>query len=226
MISVMRLIEREILLQWRTRRHIINVSIFFLMVLLLFPLSFEANIKLFQKIYPGLIWIAILFTFLLSAEGILIEEHESGVLEQWLLAKDALYTHVRVKLIVNWFVHLLPILMICFCMGIVFGLSWHAIFFLMLSIICGSPMINALCAFSAVFSLSLKNKGVLSALIVLPLTLPAMIFGAGVLNYLEQGFSVDGQIALLLAFSILSLLGLPYAIGLVISMSLVEGSRL
>ncbi len=215
-------IRREVLLQWRTLRSVINASLFFVMVLLLFPLGFEANVSLLQKVLPGLVWIAALFAFFLSAEGVFQEEYEVGVLEQWLISSKPLHTRIRVKLLVHWLTHILPLLLLCCVVAIVFDLRLNQMGVLMLSLTCGTPTLYMLCAFSAAFGLGLKNQGLFTALIVLPLTLPVMIFGGGVLTSVMQNISVSGHLALLLAIAILAVFGIPYAISAVIRVGVAD----
>ena len=92
----------------------------------------------------------------------------------------------------------------------------------MLSLLCGTPAILILCALAAAFSTGLQQKGMLMALILLPLTLPVMIFGSGTLTAAMQGFPVQGYIALLLAMSIVTAATLPFAVAGVIRIGLVD----
>ncbi|MCH9757301.1 MAG: heme exporter protein CcmB [Gammaproteobacteria bacterium] len=225
MSTIKQIIARETVLQWRARRGIVNASLFFLMVLLLFPLGFEANPLLLKKILPGLVWIAALFAFFLSAEGVFQEESEDGVLEQWLLSSVSMHTRIRVKLLIHWLSYVIPLLLLCFLIALLFDLNGTEMGVLMLSLIAGTPTLYMLCAFSAAFGLSLKSQGLFTALIVLPLTLPVMIFGGGVLTSAMQGLAVSGHLALLLAVAIIAVWGVPYAISAVIRVSVADVGR-
>lgn len=222
---IKQMIQREVVLQTRALQRVMNASLFFLMVLLLFPLGFEADPLLLKKILPGLVWIAALFAFFLSADSLFQAESEDGVLEQWLISPVALHTRIRIKLLVHWLVYSLPMVCLCFMIGFVFDLNLNQTGLLILSLLCGTPSILALCAFSNVFGLGLKQQGVFSALILLPLTLPVMIFGGGVLTHVMQNLPVSGHLALLLAVSILAFLGLPYAISAVIRVGIADVGR-
>jgi heme exporter protein B len=222
MIFLTQIFKREILLQWRSLRSVVNASLFFLMVLLLFPLGFEANPHLLKKILPGLIWIAALFAFFLSAEGVFQQENEDGVLEQWLLSDAPMHMRIRVKLFVHWVSLIIPIIGLCFLVALLFDLKAIEMGVLMLSLLCGTPTLYMLSAFSAAFGLGLKSQGLFTALIVLPLTLPVMIFGGGVLIQAMQALPVSGNLALLLAVAVLVAWGLPYAISAVIRVGLAD----
>ncbi len=219
------IIGREVILQWRALRSVVNASLFFLMVLLLFPLSFEADPVLLKKILPGLVWIAALFALFLSADTVFQEENETGVLEQWLLSSVPMHTRIRVKLLVHWLSHIIPLLLLCFLIAVLFDLTGFEMGVLMLGLLCGTPTLYMLCAFSAAFGLSLKSQGLFTALIVLPLTLPVMIFGGGVLTSAIQELPVSGHLALLLAVAIVAVWGVPYAISAVIRVSVADVGR-
>jgi len=212
---------REIILQKRQLRSMVNASLFFLMVVMLFPLSFPSDPVFLRKLLPGLVWIAVLFSFFLSAEHLFQQEDEDGVLEQWLLSSDPMQVRVRIKLCVHWMTHLLPLIVFSPILTILFDLSFYETGVLMLSLLCATPTLIALCAFSSVFGIGLKRQGLFTALILLPLTLPVIIFGGGVLTAAMQGFPISGHLALLSAISIGSLWGLPWAIAGVIRTSAV-----
>lgn len=219
------MIGREVLLQWRALRSVLNASLFFLIVLLLFPLSFEANPALLKSMLPGLVWIAILFAFLLSAEHIFYQEYEEGVLAQWVLSDLPMHMRVRVKVLVHWASLMLVLLLSCFLIAICFDLNGFELGWFMLGLLVGTPSLYVCCAFSAVFGLGIKNQGFLSALIVLPLVLPVMIFGGGIFTDALQGIDSRGQIALLLAIAILALWGIPYATAAVIRMRVADAGN-
>jgi heme exporter protein B len=214
--------QREGVLQWRALRSVLNASLFFLMVLLLFPLCFPADPMFLKKLLPGLVWVAALFAFFLSAEGVFYHEAEDGVLEQWLLSPEPMHHRIRVKLGIHWLSNLLPLLVLCPLIMILFNLAWVETGILMLSLLCGTPMLFILAVFSAVFGLGLARQGLFTALILLPLTLPVMIFGGGVLTAAMQGLPVSGHLALLLALALLAFWCLPYAIAAVIRVSVAD----
>ena len=114
------MLGREALLQWRTLRSVLNTSLFFVVVLLLFPMGFEANPVLLKQILPGLVWIAALFAFLLSAEHVFYQDYEDGVLTQWVLSDQPMHVRVRVKLLLHWISLVCPLLLCCFLIALCF----------------------------------------------------------------------------------------------------------
>lgn len=217
-----RQLTREGLMIIRQIRYLLNSSLFFLMVLVFFPLTMPSDIHLLQTIAPGLVWIAMLLSFLMSQERIFQQDYEDGVLEQWLVSGQPLSMLIFCKLTVHWFFSILPIILLCPLVVLMFSLGSYPMFILMGSLILGSPTLLFLCALSSVFSGGLKQKGVFMSLILLPLTLPVMIFGSGVVNLAVQELPVVGYLALLLAISIVAIGLLPFAIAALMRISLID----
>ena len=113
-------------------------------------------------------------------------------------------------------------LMLCPFLALLYRLSTYETLVCMLSLLCGTPTILLICALSAAFSTGLQQKGLLMALILLPLTLPVMIFGSGTLIAAMQGLPVQGYLALLLAMSMTTAIALPFAVAGVIRVGLVD----
>ncbi len=226
MINLFRLfkfqLSREIRLNLRQFRLIINSCLFFLMIMIFFPLTMPPDVALLRTIAPGLVWIAVLLSLFLSAERLFQQDYDDGVIEQWLVSGYPISVFVGAKIVVHWVLNLLPMLMFCPVLAIIFALGGYETVMLMLSLLCGTPAILALCALAAAFSTSLKQKGLLMALILLPLTIPVMIFGSGTLLAAMQGLSVHGYLALLLAMSLITVVFLPFAIAGVIRINLVD----
>jgi len=205
-------LSREYLLNCRQPRLIINSSLFFLMVLVFFPLTMTSDINLMRTVAPGLVWIAVLFAMFLSADRLFKQDYDDGIIEQWLASGLPISIMVFTKILVHWLVNLLPILIFCPIIALLFSLSLNETFILILSLLCGTPAIIFLCGLAAAFSVDLQQNGVLIPLILLPLTIPIMIFGSGALIVTMQGLEAFGYIALLLAISLLSIVSLPFAI--------------
>jgi len=217
-----RQLAREALLHRRQVRLIINSCLFFLMIMVFFPLTMPPDPALLRTIAPGLIWIAMLLAMLMSAERLFQQDYDDGVIEQWLVSGYPVSLIVSAKILMHWLLNLLPILLFSPLLAILFGLTVYETLILMLSLVCGSPAILFLCALAAAFSTGIKQKGVLMALILLPLTIPVMIFGSAALAAAMQGFAVQAYLALLLAMSLVAAGFLPFAIAGVIRISLVD----
>ena len=217
-----RQLSREMLLNIRQARFIFNSCLFFLMITVFFPLTMPPDTALLRTIAPGLVWIAMLLAMFLSSERLFQQDYDDGVIEQWLVSGYPISLLVSAKIVVHWLINLIPMLMFCPFLAVLFTLSVHETLVLMLSLVLGTPTILYLCALAAAFSTGLQQKGLLMALILLPLTIPVMIFGSGTLIAAMQGLPVSGYLALLLAMSITAAGFLPVAVSGVIKIGLVD----
>lgn len=218
----MRQCRRELLLQARQPRALLYSTLFFLMMGVFFPLTLSPEPTLLRQIAPGLIWTAMLLAFLLASERLFQQDYEEGVIEQWLISGDSLTLYVCAKVCIHWLLNLLPMLLLCPVFAVLFSLSPYEWFICMQSLILGTPAILFLCALAAAFSTGMQQKGVLVALVLLPLAIPVMMFGSGALNAAMQAMPVGGYMAILLALSLLAMAFLPLAITSIIRISLAD----
>lgn len=207
-----RQLTRERLIHMRQLRMTVNSCLFFLMIMVFFPLTMPPDPTLLRTILPGLIWIAALLAMLLSSERLFQQDYDDGVIEQWLVSGDPVSLFMAAKVVLHWLSMLLPILLFCPLLAFLFALTEHETLILMLSLMCGTPTILFLCALAAAFGTGLRQKGVLMALVLLPLTIPVMIFGSGAITASMQGLSAAGYLAILLAMSVTAAGFLPFAI--------------
>lgn len=214
--------KRELLIQMRQIRFLVNSCLFFLMILFIFPLTLRPEVVLMRTVAPGLIWMAILLSMLLSAERLFQQDYEQGVIEQWLVSGQSLPIIVSAKVFAHWFFNLVPIVILCPLIALIFSFSLWETWVLVLSLFCGTPALLYLCALAAAFGVGVNQRGALMALILLPLTLPLLIFGSGTLTIAMQALPVNGYLALLLAMSLIAVGFLPYAIAGVMRISHVD----
>ncbi len=217
-----RQLTREFWLNLRQVKFILNSCLFFLMITVFFPLTMPPDVVLLRTIAPGLVWIAMLLAMFLSSERLFQQDYDDGVIEQWLVSGYPVSVLVSAKILMHWLVNLIPMLILCPFLAILFTLTPYETSLLMLSLVLGTPALLYLCALAAAFSTGLQQKGVLMALILLPLTLPVMIFGSGALIAVMQHLPPLGYLVLLLAISIAAVGLLPFAIAGVIRIGLVD----
>jgi len=217
-----RQLRRELLINARQPRVIINATLFFIMVSVFFPLALPADSQMLRQFAPGLIWIAVLFAMMLASERILQQDFDDGVLEQWAISGYPLQRLIVAKIMVHWLLIILPILLFCPILAILFDFNTNTLLVLILSLVCGTPAILGLCTLAASFGLGLQQKGILMALILLPLTIPVMIFGSGMVTMAMDEALISAYLAILLALSLLAFAFLPYAIAAIIRISLAD----
>lgn len=220
--KISRQFQREMLLHCRQPRQMIYSCLFFLMVLVLFPLTISAENTTLRLLAPGLIWIDVLFAFFLGSERLFQQDYEDGVIEQWLVSGYPLSLLIFAKILAHWMLNILPLILLCPLIAIFLGLNGHELLILIASLVLGTPAIFFLCALAASFSAGIKQKGLLMALILFPLTIPVMIFGSATLTAVIHGQAVSGYIALLLGISTLAVGLVPFAAAGVVGLCLSE----
>lgn len=212
-------LSREIIVCCRQFRLILNGCLFLLMIIAFFPLLMPYDKQLLQTIAPGVIWIAVILAMFLSSERLFIQDYEDGVIEQWLISGHSLSVIILAKVVVFWLFNIASLLILCPIMALLFVFTWQQLACLVASLLVGTPAILCLCALTAAFGASLKQTGALMAIILLPFTIPVMIFGSAVLSSPQQA---SAYLALLLAFSLIAITCLPGVIACVIRLVLVE----
>ena len=213
---------REWLLHLRQPQLILNSSLFYLMISIFLPLTLPLDQDLLRIASGGLIWVAMLLAMLLATLLFFQQDYDDGIIEQWLLAGYPLHRIIAVKIYMQWLLNIIPMLFFCPLLALLFSFKVYEMLILMLGLIIGSPTIFFLCALAAAFSTGLTQKGVLMALIILPLAIPSMIFGSSLLMTAMQGFPISEYLAILLAISLLAVAFLPMAIAAVIRITLVN----
>lgn len=205
-------LQRELLLAWRRPAEIINPLFFFVMVTALFPLGVSPQPELLATIAPGVVWVAALLAALLSVDGLFRADHDSGALEQLLSAPQNLYVPVLAKLVAHWLLTGLPLVLVAPLLGYMLHLPSAAIGVLFVAVLLGTPTMIAIGAIGASLTVSLRSGGILLSLLVLPLYVPVLVFGAGVVSYAAKGLPVSGVLALLAAMMLASFTLAPAAV--------------
>ncbi|MGQ3892409.1 heme exporter protein CcmB [Legionella sp. CNM-4043-24] len=218
----LRQMRRDALIQFRQPGMIINSSLFFIMIMVFFPLTMPPDARLLLQIAPGLVWIATLLSMLLASERLFQQDYDTGVIEQWLVSGNSLAVLLAARLLVQWLLTIIPLLLFCPLLALLFGLSMYQVGILALSLIAGTPCLLGLCALAAAFGTGMQQKGVFMALILLPLAVPVMIFGSGTVVAAINQEPVSGHLALISAVSLLTICFLPFAIAALIRISLAE----
>lgn len=206
------LIKNECRVLYRETHEWLHPLIFFCMMLVLFPLSFSAEPMFLATIAPGCVWIATLFSSLLSIQHFFVHDLEDGFLEVSLLADASLSMQMIAKFSARWFMHIIPLLLLSFLMAPLFHLNLFACLVLALSLILGTPILMLIGIFAAALTIGLKQQGVMMGMLLFPLILPVMIFAIGMVAQFSAGLSVLGPLSFLAGLAVLSITLLPIAI--------------
>jgi len=203
-------VRRDLTIAARRRGDWLTALFFFVMVSSLFPLSVGPDPQLLQRIGPGVLWVAATLASLLSLSRLFEDDHRDGSLEQMLLSPSPVVLLVLGKVLAHWLVYGLPLLLVTPLLGIQFNLPGEAIAVLVLGLLLGTPVLSMLGAAGAALTLGLRGGGVLITLLVLPLYVPALIFGAGAVGGVLAGTGAEAHLSLLAAFFLVSFTVAPW----------------
>lgn len=204
------MIRRDLLLSLRKKSEALTVLMFFVIVVSLFPLGIGPEPQLLKKIAPGVLWVAALLATLLGLPRLFAADHADGALEQMLLSPSPLGLMVAAKIAAHWLVCGLPLVLLAPLMGLQFDLPPDALALLMLALLLGTPVLSLIGAIGAALTLGLRGGGVLLSLLVLPLYIPVLIFGAGAVEAQLAGLGGQGQLSLLAALLALAAFFAPW----------------
>jgi heme exporter protein B len=203
---------RDITLAMRHKTEIFTTLFFFLIVISLFPLGVGIDKSLLQKIAPGVAWIAALLASMLALERLFASDYEDGTLEQMLLSSQPLTVIVLAKVLAHWLLTGLPLVLIAPLVGLQYHLSSNTIQMMMLALLMGTPILSLLGAIGAALTLGLRGGGVLISLLILPLYIPVLIYGAGaVVESMLSNGNVQSYLLFLAGLLLLTLVLTPLA---------------
>lgn len=205
------IIRRDLLLALRRRSDVITTVLFFIMVASLFPLGVGPEPAVLRAIAPGVLWVAALLSCLLSLGRLFTADYVDGVLEQMLLIPQPLSVLVIGKVAAHWLISGLPVVLLSPLLGLQFGLTGEPLGILTLSLLLGTPTLSFIGAIGAALTLGVRGSGVLIALLVLPLFIPILIFGAGAVASSASGIGAGAHLSLLGAGLLLALALAPWA---------------
>jgi len=184
---------------------------FFLLLAILVPLGVGAEGSTLGRIAPGILWVGALLACLLSLDRIFALDHEDGSLDLLATSPIPLEAVVAVKAVAHWLVTGLPLTLLAPGLGVLLNLAPGAYGWLVLSLALGTPTLSIVGAFGAALTVGLKRGGLLLSLLVLPLYVPTLIFGAEVVRRGADGMALGTPLALLGAISLGAVALLPFA---------------
>ena len=205
------LLLRDLRLAARRRLDALLPLVFFVVAVSLFPLGVGPEAQTLRQIAPGVVWVCALLATRLSVQQWDAGDQADGSLEQLLLAPQPAIVVAAAKSLAHWRVNGAPLMLVAPLVGLLFDLSAPALGALVLSLLLGTPVLSLLGGLGAALTLGLRSAGMLLILIVLPLTMPVLIFGAGAVVAVEAGQSPAGHYSLLGALLIATLMGAPLA---------------
>ena len=218
--AVSGIVKRDLLLAMR-RRSDAAMSVFFLVIVAsLFPLGVGPEPAVLRTIGPGVLWGAAWLACLLSLSRVFTADYMDGALEQMVLVPQPLAVLVAGKVFAHWLISGLPVVLLSPLLGLQFGLDGAPLGVLVLSLLLGTPTLSMIGAIGAALVLGVRGSGLLVALLVLPLYVPVLIFGAGAVTGSMAGVGGEANLSLLGASLVLSLFLAPWATAAAIRIAL------
>ena len=204
-------LRRDLLLAWRSRADLLVALSFFVIVASLFPFGVGAEPNQLRAIGPGVVWVAALLATLLALPRMFSQDHESGVLEQLILSQEPGVVWVAAKILAHWLSTGLPLVVVSPVLAMMYDLEQGAIGVLALALLLGTPILSLIGAIGAALTLGLRGAGSLLALLVLPLMVPVLVFGAGSVDAWSAGMSIRAHFLLLGGGTLAALALAPWA---------------
>jgi len=205
------IILRDLTLAMRHRSDVLTTVFFFVIVVSLFPLGVGPETDLLRSMAAGVVWVSALLASMLSLSRLFADDYNDGTLEQLLLVPQSLALMVFGKVLAHWIISGLPLVLMAPLLGLQFGLGGDALLMLVVTLLLGTPVLSLVGSIGAALTLGLRGGGVLVSLLVLPLYIPVLIFGAGGVEASVSGMGAEGHLSLLAAILILALLLAPLA---------------
>jgi heme exporter protein B len=211
---------KELTLAFRRWSDLAMPVMFFIIVCMLFPLAIGQDLTVLREIGPGAIWVAALLATLLSLNNLYRDDFEDGTLEQLALSSQPLTVLLLAKASAHWVITELPLVIIAPLLAVGFNLPAEGIFGLTLTLLIGTPALSLLGSVGAALTAGLRQASGLIALLLLPLTVPVLIFGARAADLAAAGQSIAGPLYLLGGISVLALTLCPFAMAAAVRVSL------
>lgn len=214
------MLRREFAMAMRQKGEVLTTLIFFVAVASLFPLGVGPDSDLLRRMAPGVLWVCALLAVMLSLQRMYASDYADGTLEQMALSSTPLGLLVVAKALAHFLLSCLPLVVISPLLGLQFGLDNEALGILTLSLLLGTPTLCFIGSIGAALTLGARGAGALLALLLLPLFMPVLIFGAGAVQTHMAGMSAGGHLSMLAALLVLSVFFAPIACAAALRISL------
>ncbi|HTT37679.1 MAG TPA: heme exporter protein CcmB [Burkholderiales bacterium] len=198
-------IRRDLTLAVRRRSDVFTTFFFFVLVVSLFPLGVGPAPDTLRTIAPGVLWVAALLASMLALTRLFAGDYADGTLEQLALSPQPLVLLVAAKVVAHWLVTGVPLVLVAPLLSLQFGLPSDALSVVLLSLLLGTPCLSLIGAIGAALTLGVRGAGGLLALLVLPLYVPVLIFGAASITACASGMAAGAHLSLLGASLLLAL---------------------
>lgn len=204
-------LKRDLLIAFKKKNDVVNPFMFFIIVVSLFPIGISPESDRLAEIAAGVIWISVLLASMLSMDNLYRSDFEDGSLEQLLLSPHPLFFLVLAKNISHWLVSGLPVVLISPILAYMLALPTEAYGTLVLSLLLGTPTMSLIGSIAVALTVGLGSRGLILAVITLPMSVPVLIFGTLAVQATLNSQSPVGYLSLMLVMLSVSVSLAPLA---------------
>lgn len=204
-------LRRDLLIAYKRKHDVVNPFMFFLIVATLFPIGISPDPDRLGEIAAGVLWIAALLAAMLSMDSLFRADYEDGSLEQLLLSPHPLYFMVLAKNIAHWLVSGLPVVLVSPLLAYMLNLPDQAYFAVFVTLLLGTPILSLLGSIGVALTVGLGSRGLILAVITLPMSVPVLIAGTMAVQQTLNGASLGPYLAIMGALLLGSLALAPLA---------------
>ena len=213
-------VRREWFLLVQSTEEVVNPLVFLFLAITLFALATGGGPDVLRELAPAIIWVLVLLANLLSLEALFRRDYEDGSLEQLVLQGEPVFLALLAKILVHWVFSGLAMTLLAPLAGLILYLPASALPTLLAGLVIGTPALSLIGAVGAALTVGLKRGVVLLALLVLPLYVPILIFGAGAVTEQMAGIETMAQIYWLGVITMIAVTLAPFAVQAAVKVSL------
>ena len=204
-------LRRDVLQAMRRKSEVLTSVFFFVVVAALFPLGIGPELKTLRLVAPGILWVGALLASMLSLGRMFAADYQDGTLEQMALSPASLTGLVAAKVLAHWLLSGLPLVLLSPLLALLFDLDASAVGVLVLTLLVGTPLLSLIGSIGAALTLGVRGGDVLLSLLILPLYVPVLVFGAGAVQAQVAGLGASAHVSILMAMLLLAAFFSPWA---------------
>ncbi|MGA1055970.1 MAG: heme exporter protein CcmB [Pseudohongiellaceae bacterium] len=209
--AVVATLRRDLLIAYKRKNDLFNPFMFFVLVATLFPIGISPEPEALGEISAGVLWISALLASLLAMDNLFRADFEDGSLELLMLSPHPLYFLVLAKNIAHWLVSGLPIVLVSPLIAYMLNFPEGAYSTLVLTLLLGTPVLSLLGSIGVALTVGLGSRGLILAVITLPMSVPVLIAGTLTVSPTLEGASLSGYLAIMGAMLVAALTLAPLA---------------
>jgi len=190
-------LKRDLLVAFKRRNDLLNPLMFFFIVVSLFPIGITPDREDLAEIAVGVLWVCALLASLLSLDNLYRSDYEDGSLELLIMSPHSLYFMVLAKILSHWLVSGVPLVLLSPILGYMLALPPEAYFTMIITLILGTPILSLLGSIGVALTVSLGSRGLILAMIILPMSVPVLIAGTLAVGQAVDGNPVGGHLAIM-----------------------------